>query len=283
MASSIRRTDLLQLSGLRNDGRRPHEIRRMRVQLGPVGDCVPQNPVGGSALVEMGLTIALATVVGPIECVRRSDELHDRAMIDCSIKLAPFAGADRRIANPNTDRRLIELQQQLQKALEATILTQLYPRNRLKISVAILADDGSKLCAAINAASAAIVDAGIPTKDILVACSAGYSGGDDDLPLVDLNRQEESARYGRHPVHLPVAMLPQRGTLVLSQCEARLPNFEVLDKVLEAAQAGCRAVFDVLQASLRERAEVLMGLRNGHGTIVDSFAVKKALEAMEEE
>ena len=49
-SASIRRTDLLELSNLRNDGRRPHEIRRMRVQRGVIAD----EAVGGSALCEMG-------------------------------------------------------------------------------------------------------------------------------------------------------------------------------------------------------------------------------------
>jgi exosome complex component RRP41 len=286
MGSSIRRTDLLALSNLRNDGRKPHEIRRMRVQLGPISTTTSGEAVGGSALVEMGLTVALATVRGPLACLRRSDELPDKAVVDVSVRVAPFAssGGDRRISNPNTDRKLVETSKLLQKALEATILLQLYPKSRLRVEVAILADDGGRLCAAINAASAALIDAGIPTKDVLVACSAGYSSSagssDGTMTLVDLNRAEESAQHGKHPICLPCAMLPQRGTLVLSQCEARLPDFETLDAVLESSMAGCRAVFGVLQAALLERAEALMGLRRGTGTVVDSFAQKACSDAM---
>jgi len=278
MGSSIRRTDLLALSNLRDDGRRPEEIRRMRVQLGPVSTATSGEAVGGSALVEMGLTVALATVKGPIACLRRSDELPDRAVVDVSIKAAPFApsGGDRRLANPNTDRKLIEMSQLVQRALEATILLQLYPKSRIQVQVAILADDGGRLCTAINAASAALIDAGIPVKDVLCACTAGYAGGTTDTTLVDLNRKEESAQNGKSPVCLPCAMLPQRGTLVLSQCEARLPDFDILNRVLEASMAGCRAVFDVLQAAVRERADTLMGLRKGHGTVIDSFAGVKS-------
>jgi len=278
---SIRRTDLLALSNLRNDGRKPEEIRRMRVQLGPVSTITSGGEaVGGSALVEMGLTVAMATVRGPVACQRRSDELPDRAVVDVSIKTAPFApsGGDRRLVNPNTDRRLVEMAHLLKRALEATILLQLYPKSSIQVQIVILADDGGRLCAAINAASAALIDAGIPVKDILCACSAGYAGGTTDTTLVDLNRQEESSSHssnggGKNAVCLPCAMLPQRGTLVLSQCEARLPDFDTLDRVLEAAMAGCRAVFDVLQAAVRERASALMGLRNGQGTVIDSFTV----------
>jgi exosome complex component RRP41 len=267
MGSSIRRTDLLALSNLREDGRKPEEIRRMRIQMGPISSFE-----GGSAVVEMGLTIALATARGPLACQRRSDELPDRAILDVTVKAAPFApSGDRRVTNPRTDRRLIEISHMLQRALEATLLLQLYPKSRIEVHVVILADDGGRLCAAINAASLALVDAGIPMKDLLCACSAGYSGGSTDTTLVDLNRREESSNGGQPAVYLPCAMLPQRGTIVLSQCEARLPGFDTLERVLDAAMDGCRAVFDVLQAAIRERASTLLAVRNGHGHVMNAF------------
>jgi exosome complex component RRP41 len=279
MGSSIRRTDLLALSNLRNDGRKPDEIRRMRVQLGPVSNIGTDNSsetAGGSALVEMGLTCAMATVRGPIACIRRSDELPTQAIVDVIIKSVPFAssGGDRRITNPNSDRRFIEMSHLIKRSLEATLLLQLFPKSRIQVTIVILADDGGRLCCAINAASAALIDSGLPIKDVLCACSAGINIS-SDTTLIDLNRQEESSSHGSKSgaVHLPCAMLPQRGTLVLSQCEARISNFHTLDRVLEAAMAGCRVVFDIIQAAVRERASALMQLRNGQGTIIDSFAV----------
>ena len=271
MAASIRRADILSLSNLRNDGRKPNEIRRMKVQIGPLS---PSSSVGGSAIVEMGLTVALATVRGPLECARRSDEMGDRAIVDVSVKMSPFASAaDRRVTNPNTDRRLIEAAGMLQKAMEAAILLQLYPRTRIEISVVILADDGGRLCAAINAATLALQDAGIPMKDFVCACSAGYAtDGNSDTTLVDLNRREESSSGGQPAVQLPCAMLPQRGTVVFAQCEARLPNYRALEKVMEAAMDGCRAVFDIMQEAVREKATEVFAVRSGHAQIVDSFS-----------
>jgi exosome complex component RRP41 len=270
MGSSIRRTDLLALSNLRNDGRKPEEIRRMRIQMGPISD----QAVGGSALVEMGLTVAVATVRGPIECIRRSDELADRAVLDVTCKAAPFSPAgDRRVTNPKTDRRLMEISHMLKRALEAAVLLQLYPKSRIEVVVCILANDGGRLCAAINAASLALVDAGIPMKDLVCACSAGYAGGGNDTTLVDLNRREESSYGGQPAVYMPCAMLPQRGTVVLSQCEARLPDFDTMERVLDAAMDGCRAVFDILQAAIRERAATLLGARSGHGTVQNALSI----------
>ncbi|KAL7578420.1 hypothetical protein ACA910_012815 [Epithemia clementina (nom. ined.)] len=274
MATSIRRTDLLSLSNLRNDGRRPNEIRRMRIQMGPLS---ASASVGGSALVEMGLTTVLAAVRGPLECVRRSDELLDRAMVDVTVKMAPFASStDRRFINPNTDRRLIEASYVIQQVMEATILLHLYPRSRIEITVLVLADDGSRLCAAINTATLALQDAGIPMKDFACACSAGYASIDgssnDDTTLVDLNRREESATGGQPAVQLPCAMLPQRGTVVYAQCEARLPNYTALEQVLEAAMEGCRAVFEVMQAAVRDRAVSVLAMNRGQTKMVELFS-----------
>lgn len=261
MGSTLRRTDLLALSNLRNDGRKPHEIRRMRTQITEHG-----------ALVEMGLTTVLATVRGPIECTRRSEEVPDRAILDVTVKVAPFApSADRRVFNPTTDRRLVEQSHQLKRAMEAAILLHLYPKSKIEITVWVLADDGGRLSAAINATTLALMNAGIPIKDMVCACSAGIGSG--GVTLVDLNKREESSSGGQPAVHLPCAMLPQRGTVVLAQCEARLSGVEELENVLEAAMEGCRAVAQQLQAAIREHAASLLMSRSGQvSTIENAFA-----------
>jgi len=259
--SSLRRTDLLALSNLRNDGRKPHEIRRMRIQMGCCGDSK------GSAVVEMGLTTALATVSGPTECLRRSDERSDRAVLEVTVAVAPFGGADRRTYNSSTDRRLLEASQMVQTALEAAIILQTFPKQRIQIFVSVTADDGGRLCAALNAACLALVDAGIPLKDFCCACSAGTnSHGSSSSTLVDLNRREESGN-NNDAVYLLCAILPQRGTVVLTQCDARLPDFGTLEQVLEAATEGCRAVFEYMQAAVKERAASTLAARSGRATV----------------
>ena len=195
-----------------------------------------------------------------------------RAILDVTVKTAPFApSADRRVINPNTDRRLVEQSHQLKRAMEAAVLLHLFPKSKIEIVVWILADDGSRLCAAINATTLALVDAGVPLKDLVCSCSAGL--GSSDMTLVDLNRREESSQGGQPAVNLPCAMLPQRGTVVLAQCEARLPSLAILDQVMEAAMDGCRAVFDILQAAIRERATSLIALRSGTTTLEHVFAL----------
>jgi exosome complex component RRP41 len=286
-SSSIRRTDILALSHLREDGRKPHEIRRVRIQLGPASTGAGSSAAtcSGSAVFEMGLTVALATVRGPLDCARRSDEIFDRAAVDASVLVAPFGSADRRVVS-SSDRRIVEASNLLKAAMEASILLHLFPRSRIEIVVTILSDDGSRQCAAINAATLALVDAGIPMKDLVCACSAGYAPGiatGDDMALVDLNRREESTSSGgQAPVNVPVAMMPQRGTIVMAQSESRLPNFDALEKVMHAAQEGCGAVFEIMQAAIRERSAALLGSRAGNGPVRCSFNTAAAAAAMME-
>ena len=89
--------------------------------------------------------------------------------------------------------------------------------------------------------------------------------------LVDLNRREESSQGGQASVYLPCAMLPQRGTVVMAQCEARLPSLSSLENVLDAAMEACRAVFEILQAAIRERASTILAARTGTATIENAF------------
>lgn len=246
-----KRNHLFALCNLRSDGRKASEIRRMRFQLGVV------DQVAGSALVEMGLTAVLATVIGPTECTRRADELPDRAVLQVQFSAAPFCTADRRHV-PSNDRRFLEAARLVQRALEASLFLHLYPRSMIQIQITILSEDGGRLCAAINAASCAVVHAGLAVKDIVCACAAG---GIDPV-MVDLNRREEMEN-----INMACAMLPQRGTIVLSQCEARLPSVEALDLVLETAMEGCRAVFAVMEAAIRENSALQWSSKRGKAVV----------------
>lgn len=78
--------EYINISGLRLDGRRPHEVRRIRSQMGlfPRAD--------GSALLEMGLTKVLAVVHGPRESPFRGSAEHDGAVIECDFRYGACSG-----------------------------------------------------------------------------------------------------------------------------------------------------------------------------------------------
>ena len=54
----------------------------------------------------------------------------------------------------------------------------------------VLQSDGGNYCASVNAATLALMDAGIPMKDYVIACSGSHLR---DTPIVDMNHLEESS------------------------------------------------------------------------------------------
>ena len=54
----------------------------------------------------------------------------------------------------------------------------------------VLQSDGGNYCASVNAATLALMDAGIPMKDYVIACAGSYT---KETPIIDINRLEESS------------------------------------------------------------------------------------------
>ncbi|KAK0509104.1 hypothetical protein JMJ35_008475 [Cladonia borealis] len=182
----------LSSSHLRLDGRRWNELRRLTAQIST------QASADGSSYLEMGNTKVLCTVTGPSEGKgggRRGDE--DSMSVDVRVNVAGFAGMDRKRVGRG-DRRITELQNTISSAFSSTLFTHLYPHSTISLQIHILSLDGSLLAASLNAATLALIDAGVPMRDYLVACTAGLTppsgrgDGDDMDPLLDLNGSEET-------------------------------------------------------------------------------------------
>lgn len=242
-----RGVEYVNVSGLRGDGRRPRELRRLAAAVGvsPGAD--------GSALVEMGLTRALAVVTGPREAPGGGGDA-DAATLRCSVTVAPFAGAERRKRRAG-DRRLAETSAALAAALRAVLLARLYPRSEVEVRVVVLQSDGAALAAAVNAASLALADAGVGARDVLAACAAVHVGG---YTLVDPTAAE-SASGG---AELTLALLPESGGVTLAEMDARLP-LDALAGVLDEAAAGARQAHAVMAAALREATLARVDARGG--------------------
>ncbi|NXX84901.1 EXOS4 protein, partial [Urocolius indicus] len=231
--------ELVSDEGFRADGRRPHELRKVRARMGVFAQA------DGSAYIEQGNTKALAVVYGPHE-VRgsRSKALPDRALLNCQYSVATFSTSERR-RRPHGDRQAGELSLLLRQTFEAAIITSLHPRSQIDIYVQVLQADGGSYCACVNAATLAVMDAGIPMRDFVCASTAGLA---EDTPLSDLSAPEEASGG---PC-LALALLPASGHMVLLQLSSRLHQ-ERLEATLDAAARGCRALHAVLDAAVRER------------------------------
>lgn len=96
----------------------------------------------------------------------------------------------------------------------------------------------------MNAATLAVIDAGIPLRDYVCASSAGFV---EDSPLADLNYIEEAAGGPQ----LALALLPKADQIALLEMNGRLHE-DHLERLTEAASKACRDVHAVLDRVVRE-------------------------------
>ena len=206
----------------------------------------------GSAVFEAGNTKVLAAVYGPREAPMRSDALHDRALVRCEFSMASFSTGERR-RRTKGDRKSVELSLVIKQALEAAVLTELMPRSQLDVNIQVLQADGGVRSAAINAAVLALADAGVPLRDTMAACSAGYLDG---IPLLDVNYAEEGG--GGPEVH--VAAQPNLEKVVLLQMDNKCA-MDVFELTHQLALEGCKVVAGVRRDAMLKRTRALAAAR----------------------
>ncbi|XP_045455026.1 exosome complex component RRP41 [Melitaea cinxia] len=229
--------DLLSSQGLRLDGRRPNELRRIRCKLG-----VFTQP-DGSAYLEQGNTKVLAAVYGPHQA-SKSKSSTEGVVVNCQYSMATFSTGERK-NRPRGDRKSQEMSLHLRQALTAAIKTELYPRSQIDIYVEVLQADGGPYSASVNAATLALVDAGVPLRALACACSASCARG--RAPLLDAAHAEEAAGG----VVLAVASLPSAGSIALLELSHRLHS-DYFEAVLSQAMQGCRDIEVILDKAIKE-------------------------------
>ncbi|MCJ1445651.1 MAG: Exosome non-catalytic core component [Stictis urceolatum] len=253
-------TSTYSLALLRLDGRRWNELRRMHAQIST------QAAADGSSYLEMGNTKVICTVSGPVEVRRGAAGAvvsgsagsggDEKASVVVEVSVAGFSGVDRkRILR--TDKRISELQQTISSAFSSTLFTHLYPRSTISVSLHVLAQDGAVLAACLNACTLALVDAGIPSSDYLVACTAGstssYASDDEAAdPLLDLNGIEE-----QELPFLTAATLGETDKVSVLVMETRV-QVQRVEGMLAVAIDGCKQVREILDGVVREHGKRML-------------------------
>ncbi len=228
---------LIDKSGLRSDGRKPEELRPVKIEVGALSNA------GGSAYIEQGKNKILAAVYGPKELHPKHLALPDQTVLRCRYHMAPFSVDERK--SPAPSRREIELSKVITEALEPSIFVEYYPRTSIDVFIEVLQADGGTRCASITAASLALADAGIPMRDMVTACAAGKI---DDTIVLDLNDTEDK----KGTADVPVALMPNFNAVTLLQMDGILayPEFE---KAVNLALKGCRHIHNLQKEALKAR------------------------------
>jgi exosome complex component RRP41 len=228
---------LVDRKGLRLDGRRPDELRPIKIEVGVLSNA------DGSAYIEQGKNKILAAVYGPKELHPKHLALPDRMVLRCRYHMAPFSVQERK--SPAPSRREIELSKVIREALEPAVFVEYYPRTAVDIFIEVLQADGSTRCTSITAASLALADAGVPMRDLVAACSAGKV---EDLIVLDLNDVED--KVGSADV--PVAYMPNLAAITLLQMDGILTP-EEFEEAVKLAIEGCRKIYVMQKEALKAR------------------------------
>ncbi len=233
----IEKPVLIRDDGLRHDGRRPDELRPIKMQVGILKNA------DGSAYVEYGGTKVVAAVYGPREVHPRHLALPDRALIRCRYHMAPFSTSDRK--SPAPSRREIELSKVIREALEAVIFSELFPRTSIDIFIEVLQADGGTRTTGLTAASLALADAGIPMRDLIAGVAVGKVDG---VLVLDIDELEDE--YGE--ADMPIGYAASIDEIMLLQLNGVL-TLEEFRRAIELAKEGARKIYDQMKKTLHDK------------------------------
>jgi exosome complex component RRP41 len=228
---------LIDKKGLRLDGRKADELRPVKLEVGVLSNA------DGSAYIEHGKNKILAAAFGPREMHPKHLSLPDRMVLRCRYRMAPFSVQERK--SPAPSRREVELSKVIRESLEPSVFVELYPRTGVDVFIEVLQADGGTRCASITAASLALADAGIPMRDLVVACAAGKV---DDTVVLDLFDAED--KLGAADV--PLALMPNLNAVTLLQMDGILTPDE-FEQAVNMAMEGCKKIYAMQKEALKTK------------------------------
>ena len=230
---------LLREDGKRLDGRALDEMRPVSIEVGVL------PAAQGSAMVTHGLNVAVAAVYGPMEAHPRKIQRQDRAVIDVRYNMAPFSTSDR--IRPGFNRRSQEISKVTAEALESVVLVELYPRSKIRVEIEILAAEAGTRCAGITAATAALADAGIPMRDLMIGVASGKI---ENIVVLDLDKADDN--YGQ--ADLPAGILPNTGEIAFLQMDGDLSPDE-FNLAMEYNFKAAREIHDIMVNALKQKQQ----------------------------
>jgi exosome complex component RRP41 len=221
----------------RYDGREPNELRSIKIESGVLPNA------DGSAYIEMGRNKIVVGVFGPREMHPKRLAKPNMATLRCRYHMAPFSVDPRR--SPAPSRRDNEISMVMRYALEPAVFLERYPRSAIDVYAEILEADGGTRTACINGATVALVDAGIPMRDLVASCAAGKIDGQLVLDLGDYEDKEGQA-------DIPVAYMPKLEKVTLLQMDG-IVSTEEFDKCVDLAIDGCRQIYEIQREALKKK------------------------------
>jgi exosome complex component RRP41 len=241
MAGDSNTGKLIGADGLRLDGRRPDELRPMKIEAGVLKNA------DGSASVEWGKNKVIAAVYGPREARPRHMQNPTKANVNVAYNMTAFS-VEERVRPGSPGRRSIEISKIISEALEHVVFAEQYPRTSIDIYLEVLQANAGTRCAGLTAASVALADAGIPMMDLVPACAAGKADG---VVILDPSKVEDNSGQA----DLPIAIVPKTGEIVLLQMDGHMTVAE-LEAAVGMAVPACMRIHELQRDALKRRYAV---------------------------
>ncbi|KAI9018405.1 ribosomal protein S5 domain 2-type protein [Hyaloraphidium curvatum] len=216
----------------RFDGRSDGQIREMAAEIGPL----PSSD--GSARFSFGETSVVCAFYGPKEA-RLRDELYDEAVVELSLT-RPKEGTGPRYREDEISIKEIAL---------SSMLSEMHQGAAFKMAMNVASDHGSSFSAAINAASLALLDSCVPTRNLCVSatCAVAASGA---LMLDPTDVEAEAAAS----LHSFVFHGPDNVGLVASRSTGTFTEDE-FNAGLDLCRAAAAKIHAFMSLSIRNAVE----------------------------
>lgn len=172
----------------------------------------------------------------------------DQAHINVEVKILPFSTIERTKKRGKNDKNLQEMGISIQRLFQEALLVHLYPRTVIDVSLFIVAQDGGLYSACINAATLALIDAGISMVDYVSCASTAMFGTN---ALLDPSYSEE-----REVPFVNVAIIGKSERISLLLCESRLP-LDRLETALAVSLSGCHSLRELMDKEVRAHGKSL--------------------------
>lgn len=228
---------LLDENGIRCDGRKVDEPRRIMIKAGGLKNA------DGSAYIEFGDNKIIVGVFGPRDVHPKHMSDTDTGILRVRYHMEPFSVTERK--NPAPSRREIEISKVIKEALEPAVMLEKFPRTAVDVFIEIIQADGGTRCAALSAASVALADAGIPMRDMVAACAAGKAA---DTVILDVNNEEDQAGQA----DMPMGYMPSLKKITLLQLDGVLSP-EEYKRCIETGIKGCNIVYELQKKALQDK------------------------------
>ena len=230
----------------RKDGRKNDEMRSLIVA--KVG-IIPN--ADGSAMFQIGKTIAIAAVYGPKKMHPQHSQDPERGTLRCTYNMLSFSVEDR--IRPGPSRRSTEISKITEWALNPVVMLGDYPNMVVDVHISITQADAGTRCAGINAAAMALAHAGIPMNDMVSSIAVGKI---DKTLVLDLDKYEDSEfEGGEGSTDIPMSFT-RSGEITHLQLDGKITK-EQLKEAIKMAKKASEEIYEIQKKALKESVEGL--------------------------